>query len=419
MIMNKKEYINSYLILTQIRNLKQIVFEVTDHCNLKCKYCGYGEFYENYDTRDRTELPIGKAKLFLDYIINFWKENPSVSPHKYIYIGFYGGEPLLNMKFIKNIVHYLKTVSIPNKEFQFGMTTNAMLLDKYMDFLVENNFSVLISLDGNKYNHSYRVDHTGRNSYNRVISNIELLRNKYPSFFTSNINFNAVLHNRNSVSETFGFINNKYNKIPSMGELNTTGIKPEMHKKFWKTYKNKEESLQSDDNYEELHKDLFLESPETRKLTFFIQHYSGNVFNTYNDLFIDNEKIETIPTGTCLPFGKKVFITVNGKILPCERIGHNYPLGSISEKDVLIDFNEIADRYNTWLAKFEKQCSMCYNNNACPVCMFTIPNIDSNPVCKQFMDKKSFERSKQANLSYLKDNPELYKRIMENVIITS
>ena len=27
--------------------------EVTDRCNLECKYCGYGEFYSNYDRRNR------------------------------------------------------------------------------------------------------------------------------------------------------------------------------------------------------------------------------------------------------------------------------------------------------------------------------------------------------------------------------
>lgn len=26
-------------------NLKQLTFEVTDACNLQCKYCGYGDLY--------------------------------------------------------------------------------------------------------------------------------------------------------------------------------------------------------------------------------------------------------------------------------------------------------------------------------------------------------------------------------------
>ena len=63
------------------------------------------------------------------------------------------------------------------------MTTNAMLLHRYMDYLVEKDFSMLISLDGDEMGQSYRVDAVGNNSYQRVIKNIYLLRDSYPTFF--------------------------------------------------------------------------------------------------------------------------------------------------------------------------------------------------------------------------------------------
>lgn len=45
-------------------NLPQLVFEVTDACNLRCKYCAYSELYEGYDKRENIELPKNK-KLYL------------------------------------------------------------------------------------------------------------------------------------------------------------------------------------------------------------------------------------------------------------------------------------------------------------------------------------------------------------------
>ena len=36
----------------QLANTEQIVLEVTDACNLRCKYCGYGELYIGYDKRE-------------------------------------------------------------------------------------------------------------------------------------------------------------------------------------------------------------------------------------------------------------------------------------------------------------------------------------------------------------------------------
>ena len=35
--------LSSQDIIESLSNLKQLIFEVTDACNLRCKYCGYGD----------------------------------------------------------------------------------------------------------------------------------------------------------------------------------------------------------------------------------------------------------------------------------------------------------------------------------------------------------------------------------------
>ena len=54
--MNKR-YLTPAQIYYSLANLRQITFEVTDACNLKCKYCGYGEFYDDYDRRSNKMMP--------------------------------------------------------------------------------------------------------------------------------------------------------------------------------------------------------------------------------------------------------------------------------------------------------------------------------------------------------------------------
>jgi uncharacterized protein len=400
-----------------ISNLSNLVFEVTDLCNLKCKYCGYGEFYENHDPRKKNVFPVKSAIALLDYMTELWKSKSNTSYSQEIYIGFYGGEPLLNIEFIHKIVAYTEKIQIPGKKFTFSMTTNAMLLNRYMDFLVDKGFILLISLDGNAYNHSYRVTHSGENSFEKVFSNIRLLQEKYPDYFDSNVNFNAVLHNRNSVSEICQFVQDEFGKIPGIGELNTTGISKDKQHRFWETYRNKYESLHQAENVEAIREELFIESPETADLGIFLHQYSGNVFRSYNDLLTDERHKHILPTGTCIPFSKKMFVTVNGKILPCERIGHQYALGEVTEHGVFLDFEKIADRYNNWYKKISTQCSRCYNTKACTQCIFNLDDPDGKPVCNNFMDKRSFHRYVSSQLAYLSKNPHLYKRIMEEVLI--
>lgn len=191
-------YLNKEVVLNNIINLSQLTFEVTDACNLKCKYCGYGDLYSDYDERENKKMPIEMAMQLLEYLYQHWSLSTSFSHKKKTYISFYGGEPLLNMEFIKKIVTRIEKWNLPQCDFIFTMTTNAVLIDKYIDFLLEHDFRVLVSLDGNKYNDGYRVDHFGNSSFDLIYSSLKRIQQMHPEFFEKNINFNAVLHDKNS-----------------------------------------------------------------------------------------------------------------------------------------------------------------------------------------------------------------------------
>lgn len=412
-----KSYITSDAIKYQLANLKQITFEVTDACNLKCKYCGYGELYGDYDLRKNREISLPSAIKLIDYLIDLWNSTHNQSAKQNIYISFYGGEPLLNMSFIRAIIHYVKNVDCPHREFTFSMTTNALFLERNMDFLVAHDFNLLISLDGNEYNTSYRVNRAEKPVFANILKNIDALLAKYPDYFMRKVNFNAVLHNRNSVKDIYEFFKERYNKIPSIGELNNMGIRPDKIALFQNTYKNMNESLYQAENYEEIEHDMFLRSATYQSLTTFIHQHSGFVFKNYVDLLLD-KPIKVMPTGTCIPFGKRLFMTVNGKLLPCERIGQQYALGAVSDTGVTLDLDAIAEKYNTYFSKLEKQCSQCHNAAACIQCIFNLHDLEGSPKCHGFMNQQTFNRYKERCLNFLRQHPEEYYRIMEEVIIS-
>jgi uncharacterized protein len=323
----------------------------------------------------------------------------------------------MNMRLIKQTVEYVENLNV-NRNFIFAMTTNAVLLDKYMDFLAEKKFNTLISLDGNSEGHSYRVNHNEKNSFDTVFRNIKLLQQTHPEYFAEHVNFNAVLHNRNSVESTYTFIKNEFGKTPAMSELNNSGIRSDKIEEFNRTYRNKSESLQQSENYEKLSEDIFIGEPQTEQLLLFLHQYSGNTFKTYIDLFIDESKIKYRPTGTCTPFDKKMFLTVNGKILQCERIDHNFALGSVENGKVNLDLDYVVNRFNSYLDKLVKRCTVCNRKKSCTQCLYYIPDIDSDkPVCRGFMSKKDFENYRSYCLLHLAKKPHLYKKLMTEVLV--
>lgn len=398
-----------------LANFRQLTFEVTDACNLRCEYCGYGKFYKNYDKRENKNLSINKAKKLIDYLLDFWNSDMNVSKEQNIYIGFYGGEPLLNMRVLREIVEYINNLDVKNNKFSFNITTNGVLLDKNMDFLAKHDFSTLISFDGDESNNGYRVFKDNTNSFKKVYDNVVLLREKHPKYFEKSVNFNAVLHNKNSVSEIHGFIKKHFNKLPSIGEINTNGIDESLKDEFWQTYKNTYESLYQAEDYRFLEKDMFIKLPTVQSIGTFLLRHNEHIYSDYNELLFKKNTGKIIPTGTCLPFSKKIFVTVNGKLLPCERIGQDNFLGYVDEDDVKLDFENIAEKYNNYYKRIRNLCKKCYRNKNCSQCIFNL-DLNKEPLtCEGFMNINNYKGYIRQHIEAIEESPKYYSKIMTEV----
>ena len=415
-----KEYrkISHLDIEYSLANLKQLVFEVTDACNLRCKYCAYADLYEGYDQRENLKLPFQKAKLIIDYLYEYWEKRYCIEVNDPITIGFYGGEPLLNVPFIQQVINYIESLNPIGKKFHYNMTTNAILLDRYMDFLAENEFRLLISLDGDEKGQSYRVDTKGKNSFDKVLANIQLLRSKYPSYFEHYVMFNSVLHNRNEVESTYRFIKDKFGKEPMISPLNNSGVRKDKLQEYYQAYQNVATSIQKANNCEALKNELFIKSPETGALVNYIYHHTGNVFNDYNDLLLGREGSSFPPSGTCIPFSKKMFITVKGRILQCEKIYHEFALGQITNKKVELNLEQAARQHNKYTFRYMNQCKTCAAKQLCTQCVYQIDDIhDKTSKCYSYYSATQHEKQKEYYMDHLDKHPELYNRILKEVVV--
>ncbi len=388
----------------------QIVFEVTEKCNLACKYCAYGSFYTGFDKRVNKSLNTEYAKNLIKYIFS----NKDMVSQQHITISFYGGEPLLNIGFIEEIVNFCKKHTTKNQVLKFTMTTNGTLLNKYIKFLVKHNFEVLISIDGNRKNNSYRIYKNGRESFFDIIKNIELIAKEHSSFFERNVNFIAVLHNKNSIRAVNDFIFGTYGKYPFISEIAPDGVLPNKKNDFLEMFKNKHEDLlQTKDYYYQLTKKNIEKTPDFDSSVSFINNLTNlkiSDFSQINNLKTSQDRI--IPTGTCLPFQRKIFVTANGKILPCEGIDHLHSLGRVDCDNVSIDFKAIAKSHNLFLNKIARQCEKCYRITSCANCIYTMDFSNNSPICDENADKREFTKYLSEEISFLESNKQVIKKVL-------
>ena len=133
---------------------------------------------------------------------------------------------------------------------------------------------------------------------------------------------------------------------------------------------------------------------------------------------IDKEKLLYHPTGTCVPFSKKMFVTVKGKILQCEKINHEFALGVVTDDQVLLDLDFVVEQHNKYTWKYMRQCEKCSIKYHCTNCVYQIDDIkEENIKCPFIKTQKYIDEQEALALSYLGKHPELYKRILNEVII--
>ncbi|MFH2140799.1 MAG: radical SAM protein, partial [Bacteroidota bacterium] len=326
----EKFSISEKIIKEQLKQITNITIEVTDTCNLNCYYCGLGQFYNKRYQRNKGKIPFKYIEQLFLYLDNY--ENFTSIEEKLLHIGFYGGEPLLAMDIIRNTVDLVKTKYNNDKlKYSFGLTTNGVFLKKYIDFFVEHNFDVHVSLDGNKVHNQYRTTKKGENSFETVFKDLLFLKNKYPKYFKERINFVAVLHNKNPKKQVLDFFIENFNKEPYTVGVSTNKVNPNRKQELDKIRINSSINNIGEQilNIYDLNQVLF--------------NCNDKRFDNYN--FLRKKKIlfdkHICKTGTCLLFDREIYLSRNGEIFPCERIAEQYSIGSVNEEGVNINFKYI------------------------------------------------------------------------------
>lgn len=152
--------------------VKAMCINIAHDCNLECEYCfaAKGDF-----GCGRELMTLDTAKKAIDFLISKSENRRNLE------VDFFGGEPLMNFKVVKETVKYARSIEKKlDKNFRFTITTNGMLLDdEKIDFINREMDNVVLSLDGRKsINDKLRLTKSGKSSY-------EIIVPKYQKFVNS------------------------------------------------------------------------------------------------------------------------------------------------------------------------------------------------------------------------------------------
>lgn len=189
-------------------------------CNLGCKYCFF--------LSKKNLYPLSSFKMSDELLETYTRQYIEAQQIAQATFAWQGGEPtLMGLDFFKRSVQYQQKYRRPKMIIQNTMQTNGTLLDDdWCEFFSKNNFLIGLSLDGPRELHdAYRVDKTGKPTFDRVMRAARLLRD-----YKVDYNILATVHaaNADHPLEVYRFLRDKVKAnfiqfIPIVERDNDTG----------------------------------------------------------------------------------------------------------------------------------------------------------------------------------------------------
>ncbi len=184
---------------------------LTSKCNLNCKYC-YGKSVDDFMSKDEEKMY--DFEIPSDTIVKIEELKKLSDGDDDFVITFYGGEPLLKIQTIKNIMDNVNAK-------KFMIQTNAIFLNKLDKKYVNKFDTIFASIDGNK---EHTDERRGNGVYDKVIENLKKIRQN---------GFDGEIIARMTVDETCDIYKN-VNHLISNSDFNFSSIHWQIDAGFWK-----------------------------------------------------------------------------------------------------------------------------------------------------------------------------------------
>jgi len=343
--------------LRDISNINQLTLEVTQNCNLKCRYCIFSGGYSSFRSHCTSFMPWEIAKQAIDYFFQLVMSETRTRKYGNIYFTFYGGEPLLNFPLIKRCVEYInKSKPYELKEkIIYSMTTNGTLLsEEIIDYLINQEFNLSISLDGPKDEHDKnRVFSNGKGTFEIIIRNIHRIFDKYPNY-AKKMGFCITYSHNHNLMNIYEYYNRQFPqnsvRISPVRDQHLIDILPE-------EYKNSLTDLCR----------VFLSAVRQNgsSLPNFLREFFMNIYKPLHNRRFYGATKRSFFTPTCKVNSFRLFTDVKGDFHICERINNHFSIGNCREG---IQWKRIETMYRRYDDQVVQYCGACPARHICSNC---------------------------------------------------
>ncbi len=340
------------------RRNSRLKLELTQNCNLRCKYCFYNP--EVYPTRDHTNksMPPEILTKAIDYYQGL-KSSPTA--RNQFNISFYGGEPSLEPGLVYQAVKESRE-KMKDCHVGYYLTTNGTFYrnDEFIDFLVRNNFIIQFSIDGVQEEHDkLRVYRNGDGCFSDILKLLEKLKH-YPR-----VKILATMHpyhNWDRLDDLYRMIwsfNPEWRINLSAVELNamsTEDMKSDLKHQVQSKLRDFKEKIVG-----KLERGIELSPLEDNYLKALFTDYSFNFTNHWK---------KTRFVKTCFPGAEILFVDVDGNFHMCEKIPTSMVIGDINNGLNPEAIFELWNHINDISREYE--CHDCPYQNFCNFCFFKL-----------------------------------------------
>ena len=364
--------------------MEQLTLQVTQACNLTCSYCPYANATDGVLQRNHSSksMDFTTARKAVDYFFaHSWATEEVV-------VSFYGGEPLLAFPLIRRVVEYIER-EYAGIRVRYNMTTNATLFtDTMIEFLTENGFDILFSLDGPASIHDInrrRADGSG--SFRAAYKKLQKVISAYGEDYQKHIQLNMVFDPANDLDQVLELFRDPDfpRGIHVMGdraedtELErpipvTEDFCSKIAYQYFLGY------LQQCNMVDGLDLIPFVRSgfSETEKTAILLEE---------KDQCLPDQGI---PGGPCIPGKRRLFVSTDGTYYPCEKVNELSEAMKIGHVDTGIDFDK-AERLLNIAALTPDKCRNCWAFHHCLVCQrYAVGDGDLDPEIKNSHCQRSY-----------------------------